>query len=172
MRLLHESEKRRPVMPLEDLRNYATIMAAVVALLVFIVNVWSQTRNRAIENIARFNDVHQRLFDVNGYLACNVKSIEDGTMERDVQNPAMETRFHLMLLEIERLAILANNKAVPRSTQVYMLGSYAPTLLRLMTEQERASMYWELARGYLESIAEDGERYSKLTREERARFWR
>ena len=53
-----------------------------------------------------------------------------------------------------------------------MLGSYAPTLLRLMTEQERASMYWELARGYLESIAEDGKRYSKLTREERARFWR
>lgn len=70
----------------------------------------------------------------------------------------MERLFHLMLLEIERLAILANNKAVPRSTQVYMVGSCAPTLLRLMTDQERSCMHWERARGHLESIARDGER--------------
>jgi hypothetical protein len=91
---------------------------------------------------------------------------------RDLKNPAMEARFHLMLLEVERLAILANNKAVPRSTQVYMLGSYAPTILKLMTDEERASMFWELARGYLERIAIDSARYAKLTRTERAQFWR
>lgn len=38
----------------------------------------------------------------------------------------MEKLLHLMLREIERLAVLANNKAVPRSTQVYIFGSYAP----------------------------------------------
>jgi hypothetical protein len=156
----------------EELRNYATVMAAIVALLVLIVNVLSQTRSRRIENLARFNQVHQRLFGDNGYLASNLKAIEDGTMVRDLKNPAMEARFHLMLLEVERLAILANNKAVPRSTQVYMLGSYVPTILKLMTDGERASMYWELARRYLDGIAIDSARYAKLTRRERAQFWR
>ena len=156
----------------EELRNHATVVAALVALLVFILNVWSQTRNRRIENLARFNQVHQSLFADSSYLATNLKSIEDGTMERDLKNPTTEARFHLVLLEIERLATLANNKAVPRSTQFYMLGSYAPTILKLMTRIERDSMYWGLARGYLEGIAVDSERYAKLTRAERTRFWR
>jgi hypothetical protein len=156
----------------EELRNYATVVAATVALLVFILNVWSQMRNRRIENLARFNEVHQRLFANNGYLARNLKAIEDGTMERDIKDPQMEARFHLMLLEIERLAILANNRAVPRSTQIYMLGSYSPTILKLMTDEERSSMYWELARRYLDGIATDAERYKNLTPAERAQFWR
>jgi hypothetical protein len=33
-------------------------------------------------------------------------------------------------------------------------------------------MYWELAREYLEGIDIDGARYAKLTRAERAQFWR
>jgi hypothetical protein len=93
-------------------------------------------------------------------------------MERDLDDAESEARFHLMLLEVERLAVLANNKAVPRSTQVYLFGSYAPTLLKLMTDAERESMFWELARDYLDGIARDAERYRKLTRSERARFWR
>jgi hypothetical protein len=156
----------------EELRNYATVVAAVIALMVFVVNVWSQMRNRRIENLARFNQVHQRLFADSGYLASNLKAIEDGTMERDLQDPLMESRFHLMLLEIERLAIMANNKSVPRKTQVYMLGSYAPTIIKLLTDEERSSMYWELACAYLDGIAVDSERYAKLTAKERAQFWR
>lgn len=155
-----------------ELRNYATVLAALVALLVFIVNTRSQARARRIENLSRFNQVHQRLFTEGGYLAENISAIEDGTMVRNPQDARAESRFHLMLLEIERLAVLANNKAVPRATQVYLFGSYAPTLLRLMTEPERESMFWELARGYLESIALDAQRYAKLSRSERARFWR
>jgi len=77
-----------------------------------------------------------------------------------------------MLLEIEKLAILANNKAVPRPTQVYMFGSYAPNILKLMTEEERESMFWELAFGYLNGIAKDTQRYAKLTRAAREQFWR
>lgn len=100
----------------DELRNYATVVAALVALLVFIVNTWSQNRNRRIENLSRFNQVHQRLFSDNSYLARNVAAIESGTMRRDTSDPESEARFHLMLLEIERLAVLANNKAVPRAT--------------------------------------------------------
>lgn len=159
-------------MTLEDLRNYATIGAALVALLVFIVNVRSQARNRRIENLARFNAVHQRLFATGSYLANNLKAIETATMKRDIGDPHAEAQFHLMLLEIERLAILANNKAVPRSTQVYMFGSYAPTIRGLMTRQESESMYWELARRYLDGVALDADRYGKLTEAERSQFWR
>lgn len=155
-----------------ELRDYATVLAASVALLVFIVNVLSQIRSRRIEDLTRFNQAHLRLFAIDTYLALNLTAIDAGTLRRDRDDPKMECRFHLMLLEIERLAILGNNKAVPRHTQVYMFGSYAPEILRLMTDKERDSMFWELAVGYLEGIARDTEGYAKLTRAERARFWR
>ncbi len=156
----------------DELRNYATVMAAGVALVVFIVNTWSQSRNRSIENLSRFNQVHQRLFGPDTFLTRHLTAIENGTMRRDSNDPESEVRFHLMLLEIERLAVLANNRAVPRQTQVYFFGSYAPTLLKLMTEDERNSVFWELARRYLETIAADAERYSRLKKTDRAKFWR
>ena len=159
-------------MSTSELRDYATVMAATVALLVFIVNAASQSRSRRIENLTRFNQAHQRLFSSDTYLALNLIAIEAGTMRRDTEDLVMENKFHLLLLEIERLAILANNKAVPRPTQVYMFGSYAPRILGLMTDEERGSMFWELAVGYLEAVAKDTERYAKLTRGERAQFWR
>jgi hypothetical protein len=157
---------------LDDMRNIATIIAALVGLLVFIFNVRSQARNRRIENLARFNHAHQQLFARAGYIAKNLEAIESGTMVRDQDNPADEAKFHLMLLEIERLAILANNKAVPRSTQIYMFGSYAPTIRNLMSEEESESVFWELAREYLDGLRKDAERYAKLRRSERAQFWR
>jgi len=156
----------------DELRNYATVLAALVALLVFIVNSWSETRNRAIENLSRFNQVHQRLFGADTYLTRNLIAIENGSMRRDPNDLESETRFHLMLLEIERLAVLANNRAVPRQIQVYLFGTYAPTLLGLMTDAERDSVTWELARRYLERIAKDAKRYAGLKRTERSKFWR
>jgi hypothetical protein len=160
------------MLSLDDLRNLATIATALVALLVFIFNVWSQVRNRRIENLSRFNQAHQQMFARNGYLAKNLKAIESGKMVRDHDDPADEAKFHLMLLEVERLAILANNKAVPRSTQIYMFGSYAPAIRKLMTVEESDSMFWELAREYLDGLQKDAERYAKLKRSERAQFWR
>jgi hypothetical protein len=159
-------------MSTSELRDYATVVAATVAVLVFIVNALSQSRSRRLENLTRFNQAHQRLFSSDTYLALNLIAIETGTMRRNVEDLAMENKFQLLLLEIERLAILANNRAVPRHTQVYMFGSYAPRILELMTDKERASMFWELAVGYLDGIAKDTARYAKLTRSERTRFWR
>lgn len=156
----------------DELRNYATILTACIALLVFIGNSIAGRRNRRLENIARFIGVYDRLFDHGGYLARNVLAIEAGTLVRDQANQAMETRFHLMLLEIEQLALLANNDAVPRLTQVYMFGSYARNLLSLMTPKERESLSWELAVGYLDGLAKDTDRYKAMTGSERARFWR
>lgn len=155
----------------EEWRNYATVVAALVALLVFALNSLSMLRNRRIENLARFNQVHQRLFADGGYIARNMSALEAGSISRDPGDSEMNELFQRMLIEIERLAILANNKAVPRHTQVYMFGSYAAKLRDLTTEAERESMFWELAVGYLDGLAKDTERYQKLSRLEREKFW-
>ena len=155
-----------------ELRDYATVVAAVVALLVFVINSFSLFRNRRIENLARFFEAHQRLFEPGGYMASNIGAIEAGTLVRDHADAAMEGKFHLMLLELEQLAILANNRAVPRHTQVYMLGSYTRQVLGALTEQERNSMFWELAIGYLEGLAKDTAKYETLTRKYRQAFWK
>jgi hypothetical protein len=154
-----------------DLRDYATVVTATVALLVFALNTWSQIRNRKIENLARFIEAHQRLFNEDGYLAQNIAAIERRALVRDADNAAMERKFHLMLLEIEQLAILANNHAVPRSTQVYMFGMYAQEVLKVITPAEAESMSWELAIGFLDRLAKDTEAYQRLKREQRERFW-
>lgn len=155
-----------------DLRDYATVVAATVALLVFIVNSFSLLRNQRIENLVRFFEAHQRLFEPGGYMASNIGAIEARKLVRDHDDEAMQAKFHLMLLEIEQLAILANNRAVPRPTQVYMLGSYTREVLRVLTEQERSSMHWELLVGYLDGLAKDTAKYETLKRKKRAAFWR
>ncbi len=155
-----------------ELRDYAAVVTAAVALLVFVINSFSQVRNRRIENLARFIEVHQRLFEWDSYLTQNIIAIEAGTLVRDRQNVEMETKFHLMLLEIEQLAILANNHAVPRHTQVYMFGSYTRQILKVVSDEERHSMFWELAIGYLDGLAKDTEAYQRLTPKQRQHFWR
>ena len=154
-----------------DLRDYATVVAATVALMVFVVNSFSLIRNRRIENLARFIETHDRLFAPDGYLALNILAMEAGTLVRNHSDQEMERKFHLMLLEIEQMAILANNQAVPRHTQVYMFGVYTRHLQKLFTEKERASMFWELALGYLDGLAKDTLAYETLTRQQREKFW-
>lgn len=156
----------------DQLRNYATVVAALVALAVFIVNSFLLKRNRRIENIARFIEAHDRLFQPDGYLVSNLAAIEAGNHRRDANDPIMESRFHVMLIEVEHMAILANNNAVPTHTQVYMFGWYAQQILALITERERKAMTWELALNYLDRLAKDTQAYSKLTRRERERYWR
>lgn len=153
------------------LRDYATVLAALIALLVFILNSFVMVRNRRISNLARFIETHDRLFSPDGYLAVNILALERGELVRDFSDSEMERRFQLMLLEIEQMALLANHHAVPRHTQVYMFGSYSRRLRVLFTEKERQSMFWELAIGFLDQLAEDTNRYEKLTRQERERFW-
>jgi hypothetical protein len=159
-------------MTTSEMRDIATVVAATVALIVFIVNsIWGR-RARRLENLARFIESHQRLFERDSYLRINLARLSRDDLVRDPADQAMESRFQMMLLEIERFAILANNDAVPRLTQVYMFGWYTRPILRLLNDEERASMSWELAIHYLESLAADTERYRQLTPNERRRFWR
>jgi hypothetical protein len=156
----------------DELRNLATVLAAFIALIVFVFNSRVQLRNQRIENISRFFQVHSRIMQLDGFLMTNLRAIEEGGVRRDTEDERMESRFHLLLLQIEQLAILANNKAVPRSTQVYMFGLYARPLLTALTPRERGSMFWDLAVTYLEGLAELTEEYERLSPSERRRFQR
>jgi len=156
----------------EEMRNWATVVAASVALLVFLVNSFLMLRNRRIDNLGRFIKSHRELFQPDGYIAANLTAMEAGRLVRNVDDDAMEVRFHLMLTEIEHLALLANNHAVPRPTQVYMFGWYATHIHGVITNRERENMSWELALGYLDALVLDTARYRQLTRAERERFWR
>ncbi|MGP1347182.1 MAG: hypothetical protein ACTS3F_11030 [Phycisphaerales bacterium] len=156
----------------DELRNYATVVAALVALLVFVVNSLLLRRNHRIENIARFIEAHDRLFERDGYIVSNIAAIEADTHKRDPDDAVMESRFHVMLIEIEHLAILANNNAVPRHTQVYMFGWHAQQILGLISAREREVMSWELALDYLDRLASDTTAYAALTRAQRERYWR
>jgi hypothetical protein len=156
----------------DELRNWATVVAATVALLVFLVNSFQTLRNQRLENVSRFLAAHQRLFARDGYIAHNMAAIETGTLTRDRSNFDMEVRFHLMLLEVERLAILANNNAVPRSTQIYMFGWYAQDILTVISEKERNNVAWELVLSYLDNLAKDYTAYECQTQSQRSRYWR
>ncbi len=152
-------------------RDYATIVAACVALLVFLVNSFLHTRNERIENVSRFIESHRRLFAPNGFLASNLKDIDADELKRDRSDAAMGAKFHRMLVEIEYLAILANNMAVPRSTQVYMFGWYTRKIMAIVSDDERNNISWELALAYMERLAKDSENYERLPVEQRRKFW-
>lgn len=156
----------------DELRNWATVVAAAVALLVFAFNSFYMARTRRIENVSRFIDAHRRLFECGGFIYSNLASFDAGLLSRDRADASMEARFHVMLMEIEHLAILANNNAVPRSTQVYMFGWYAEQIVRVLGDDERNNISWELALAYLDGLAMDAARYKSLTRAQRERFWR
>lgn len=153
-----------------ELRDYATVGAAVIALLVFLVNSYFQLRNRRLENLSRFFDVHRRLFASGGYLEKHLDALVAGTIARRPEDSVSEADFHTMMLEVERLAILANNNAVPESTQVYMFGWYAQRINKLVSDKERREVFWELALSYLQRLAFLADDYERTTAKHRKRF--
>jgi hypothetical protein len=155
-----------------ELRDFATVAAAIIALLVFVYNSRIHRRNQQIENLARFFEVHRRLLAMDGFLMRNFAAIQAGRFVRDPGDEDEERRFHVLLLQVEQLAILANNEAVPDSTQVYMFGLYARHLMELLTEHERQDMFWELAISYLQRLCDLTAAYERMTPAERLQFQR
>jgi len=155
-----------------ELRDYATVTAAITALLVFAFNSRIHRRNQRIENLARFFDVRRRLLAVDGFRMTHFAAIQAGTFVRDPADHGTERKFHVLLLQIEQLAILANNRAGPESTQVYMFGLYAKHILDLLNRDDRQNMFWELAISYLRRLADLTAEYERMKPAERLNFQR
>ena len=152
-----------------DARDLVLVVVSVLAGVQYVINSYSLVRNRNLENINRFLSVHQRLFELDGYIMLNIEKWETGKVERDT-TPEMERKFHAMLLDIERLAILANNKASSERLQVYMFGWYATRIVNLISGKERGDKFWELALKYLDDLARRSKDFEALTSQEREQY--
>lgn len=152
-----------------DVRDLIVVMVSVLAGVQYVINSYSLLRNRNLENINRFLTVHQRLFEPDGYIMLNVEKWESGKVERDT-SPEMERKFHAMLLDIERLAILANNRASSEKLQVYMFGWYATRIVNLISEKERNDVFWELALNYLDDLARRSKDFAALNTQGRKQY--
>ena len=150
-----------------ELRDYASVAAAAIALAVFVFNSYFALRNRRIENLSRFYDVHRRLFDKDGYVLTHLNQLTQQAIVRPHRDEKEEASFHAMMLEVERLAILAKHKAVPEKTQVYMFGWYAHRLLHAITPAERENKFWELGLAYLNQLSDLAKKYESLPIHER-----
>src|SRR6266542_883332 len=112
---------------LTPLRDAAAILGVVTALVVYITNVRAQARQRKLDNIRRFFDAHDRLFEDGGFLESNIVAMEDDTAPfvRNMRDKEMEKKFNRLLGEVEKVALLTRNKAVSESIFTYMFGWFA-----------------------------------------------
>lgn len=165
-----KSDAEDAFMTTSELRDYATVVAATIALLVFLFNSWVHFRNQRIENLTRFFDVHARMLAPDGFLMRYLVELEAGTFQRDLSDIDSERAFHTLLLQVEQLAMLAKHRAVPQSTQIYMLGLHARQIRHLLTAEDRKNMFWELAIDYLNKLADLTDAYEHMTPDQRKRF--
>ena len=84
---------------LEDWRNIATIIAAIIALAVYITNSLHKHRQRKLENIARYVEAHRKLFK-SEFIVDNWVALENQTFKRDTKDQDMEKKFSMLLGEL------------------------------------------------------------------------
>lgn len=157
---------------LSDVKDYATILGIAVALITYVTNSYFQFRNKGIENMKRFLDAHDTLFEDDRYLVQNVKAMENGSYKRDKSNADMELAFNRFLGDVEKIALLTSHGAVPKQVQIYMLGWFAMKVQPEVSGAERTNIFWELAIHYIDELAKAASDYEKLNSKKRARYLR
>lgn len=156
---------------LEDWRNIATIIAAIIAVAVYITNSIHQHRQRKLENIVRYIEAHRKLFK-SKFLVDNWTALEKGMFQRNTTDPEMEKDFSRLLGEIEYFALLQATNAISSTMSIYMFGFWAQKLQPLLTNEERNNVYWELAVHFLNEMKAVAEDFYKKTRQERNKYFK
>jgi hypothetical protein len=157
---------------LTEVKDYAIILGIAIALVTYVTNSYFQFRNKGIENMKRFLEAHDDLFEDNRYLVQNVKSMEAGTYKRNLEDEAMELAFNRFLGDVEKIALLTSHGAVPKEVQIYMLGWFAQMIQPEITGKERNNIFWELAIHYIDELAKAASDYEKLNSKKRAKYLR
>jgi len=159
-------------MTLNDWRNIFTIIGVIAALVVYVLNSLAQKRQRAIDNALRYLQFLDRLYPSDGYVALNLKAMEAGTFKRDLNNDAMELKFHEFLSACEYVALAHRAGAAPSSLNAYMLGWTAKHIYPQLTDREKAEPYWELAVDLLRETKLSADKLDCLTKEERLEYFK
>lgn len=157
-------------MTLVDWKDVATIFGIAIALLTYLTNSYFQFRNKGIENLKRYFDAHDNLFEKDGFIMSNIKEFEAGTYKRDTTNEEMEKKLNRFLGDVEKIAYLTSHGAVPTTVQVYMFGWFAQKVHPHLTNGERGNIFWELAVHYIDELKKAADDYSKLPNEKREKY--
>ena len=155
-------------MTLEDYRNIAVISGVIVALIVYITNSYFQYKQRISENAMRCMDLHDKLFE-NKFLKCNLTAIENGMFERSESN---EKDFVKLLADIEKLALLTRTGVVSKTIAVYMFEWFGEHIPKILTQEERDNVYWEVTVEYLEELKNESDDFRKKTKTQRNKYFR
>lgn len=157
-------------MTLADWKDVATIIGIVIAVLTYLTNSYFQFRNKGIENLKRYFDAHDTLFDADGFIMANINDFEAGTYKRDTTDKDMEKKLNRFLGDVEKIAHLTSHGAVPTTVQVYMFGWFAQKIQPHLTNGERGNIFWELAIHYIDELAKAADDYSKFPNEKREKY--
>ncbi len=157
-------------MTLTDWKDLATIVGIVIALLAYLTNSYFQIRNKNIENLKRYFDAHDKLFEPEGFIMSNIKEFEGNSYKRDTSNTEMEKKLNRFLGDVEKIAYLTSHNAVPSTVQVYMFGWFAKKIQPHLTNGERDNIFWELAIHYIEELNKAAADYEKLPNEKREKY--
>ena len=157
-------------MTLAEGKDIAIIAGIVVAVLTYVTNSWFLFRNKRIENLKRYFDAHDKLFEPDGFIMLNIKAFESGTYTRDYSNEEMEKKFNRVLAQVEEIAYLTSHGAVPATVQVYMFGWFAQKIHPHLTSSERNNVFWELAIHYIDELKKAADDYLKLPNDKREKY--
>lgn len=153
-----------------DWKDIATIAGIIIAVSTYVTNSYFQFRNKRIENLKRYFDAHDKLFELDGFITANINEFEDGTYKRDTTDKEMEKKFNRFLGDVERIAYLTSHGAVPATVQVYMFGWFAQKIHPHLSNGERNNTFWELAIHYIDELNKAANDYTKLPNEKREKY--
>jgi hypothetical protein len=156
-------------MTLADWKDIATILGIAIALLTYLTNSYFQFRNKRIENLKRYFDAYEKLFDANGFIMSNLKELEEGTYKRNTEDREAENKFRQFLTNVEKIAYFTSHGAVPATVQVYMFGWFATKVHPHLTDS-RSNIYWDLAVHYIDELKRAADDYAKLPNEMREKY--
>lgn len=157
-------------MTLADWKDVATIVGIVIAIITYLTNSYFQFRNKGIENLTRYFDAHDKLFEADGFIMVNIKELEAGTYTRNTADKDMERKFNRFLGDVEKIAYLTSHRAVPATIQVYMFGWFAQKIHQHLTNEERRNFFWELAIHYIDELKKAADDYTMLPNEKREKY--
>jgi hypothetical protein len=157
-------------MILADWKEIATILGIPIALLTYLTNSYFQFRNKRVENLKRYLDAHEKLLEADGFIMSNLKELAEGTYKRNAEDRESEKKLNQFLTNVEKVAYLTSQGAVPATVQVYMFGWFATKVQPHLTDAHRSNIYWDLAVHYIDELKKAADDYSRLPNDKREKY--
>lgn len=152
--------------PISKLKDCATILGVLIAIITYVTNSLAQWRQRTIDNARLFNEAHLSLFEKGKFLHEFYKDMDENenglpilTINRE--NKDSMNMFHEFLGEIEHFSMLQEIGAISKNGNAYFFGWYAKQIKPLL-DKERIEPFWQVAVKFIDEMASEGERFNRM----------